>query len=260
MGPTPAAAEHLGHGRPPALAVPQLHVPGDGDDADRHRDGVGGEAGGMTVAVPALVGMAERLAHRGAEADPRRQAGGHLAMPRQAPVLPTGIGERPRQMGHAPGQREVLAEVADDVAGRLAPVRRRHRRHDAEERLLVTADERRRLRRVGGAPDEAQQRHVVHARPAGAVEAELLGGGERQQAGPQAVLGGLAETEVGGQGEGDGQLGHPAGGTVRRHGSTLPSGPGPGLVDGPGPPCHLPGGAKNSSGRLSGSRKERPEP
>ena len=82
--------QHLDWRRPPRPPLPQLGVPGGGHDPDRDRHLVAGQAVRIPLAVPALVGVSQRLAHRLVQPDAGRQAGPDLAVSRQAALVQPG--------------------------------------------------------------------------------------------------------------------------------------------------------------------------
>ena len=216
--------QHIDRGGPSRLARPQLGVTGDGHDPHRDRHVVAGQAGRIPLAVPPLVGVSERVAHRLGHAEAVRQAGTNLAVLRQAALGATGVGEHPGHGGDATARRQVLTDVADGVAHHLARLAVQRRRHDRVEGDVVAAGHVGRLRRVGCAPDESQQRHEVDARPGIGLQIEALRCRQRQPAGAQSMLQWLTRPQVGRQGQRHRQLRHPSRSGTVGHPPTLPAG------------------------------------
>ena len=81
------------------------------------------------------------------------------------------VGHRPHHPPGAAMGREVLGQVAHEVAHALAGLGHQHRGHRRVERHVVAARQHRGLRRIRRAAEEPQQRHVVHARPRRRIQA-----------------------------------------------------------------------------------------
>jgi hypothetical protein len=119
-------------------------------------------------------------------------------------------------------ERQIRGEMADQEPHALPGLGIQHRRERRVERHVVTTGEYGRLRRVGGTPQEPQQRHVIDARAVRVVQPESLGCPQRQPAGAQAVLERLASTEICRQRQGDRQLRDAPAQGMLAHPTTVP--------------------------------------
>ena len=215
--------QHLDRRRPPGPPFPQLGVPGDRHDPHRDRHLVAGQTVRVPLAVPAFVGVSQRVAHRLAQPDPGRQAGPGLAVLRQAAPGHARVGQRPNHPPGAAMGREVLGQVAHEVAHRLARLGHQHRGHRRVERHVVASRQHRGVGGVRGAAEKPQQRHVVHARPRRRIQPERLGRPQRQPARPQPVLHRLTGAEIRRQRQRHRQLRQPTRRAVVSHTTTVPA-------------------------------------
>ena len=115
---TASARQHVGGRRPARPALEQLGVTGGGHDAHRHRHLLARQARRVTLAVPTLEGVRKRVADGIAQPEPAGKAGRHLAMTRRATPLETRIGQRPDDPSRPAVHRQVLGQMAHEVAHR----------------------------------------------------------------------------------------------------------------------------------------------
>jgi hypothetical protein len=80
IGAAAPVGQHLGRGRPAGLAGPQLGIPRDGNHPNRDRHLWALQPVRVALAVPTLVGVGERVAHRRRHAETGGQAGGRFAV------------------------------------------------------------------------------------------------------------------------------------------------------------------------------------
>ena len=127
-------------------------------------------------------------------------------MSRRAAPVHARIGQRPDDPPGPAMHRQVLGQMAHEVAHRLARLGHQHRRHRRVEGHVVAARQHRGVGRVRRATEEPQQRHVVHARPRRRVQSQRIRHGQRQPARPQPVLHRLTGPEIRRQRQRDRQL------------------------------------------------------
>ena len=109
VGMTLPLPQHGGHRLHAAAPRPQLDVAATATTRIGEGHLVTGQAGGRTLAVPALVGVGQRVGHVGGQAEAPGQPGRHLTVRRQAPRARGRVGHRPaprrRAGGRAAGPR-----------------------------------------------------------------------------------------------------------------------------------------------------------
>ena len=225
---TAPTGEHLDRRRPPLLAGPQLHVPSDRHHPHRHRHLVTGQPSRLTVTVPALIGVRQRLTHRDIQPDPGRQAGPDLTMLRQAARRRPWIGKRPHDPPDTATHRQLLSQMAHEIGRCLTRSGHQHRRHHRVEPKIIPAGQYSRLGGIRRAPQEPQQRHIEHTRPRCRVQTQRLRRGERQPTRPQPMLHRLTGAEIRRQRQRHRQLRHAHRPDLMSHRTTLPAHVGPG--------------------------------
>ena len=160
--------------------------------------------------------MAERLDDRRLEPGARGERGGDLAVHGQA--VASQLAEPARDEPGALRRRPPRADAAHEASDHLAPRAHQRRRHRGVEGQVVAARRRRRLARVGGAAEEAQERELVDGAYLVRRAPHRLRERDGERAGPERVAERLSRAQIRGQRDRGEQLGEAqrAGGRARR--------------------------------------------